>query len=161
MQIVDAYAQWANDYQENQITIIYDTMWNGTKTLAEHIAMGIQEVDKNVVVKLFNIPKSDANDIMTETFKSKTVVMGSPTIGNSVLPTVAFIIYHMKGLKFKGKKAAAFGCFGWSGESVKVINGLMEDAGFEVISEGLRHQWTPDEDAKKAAFEMGKEIARA
>lgn len=24
-------AQWAGDYQENQITIIYDTMWNGTK----------------------------------------------------------------------------------------------------------------------------------
>lgn len=40
-QIVEKYTQWANDYQENQITIIYDTMWNGTKTLAEKIAEGI------------------------------------------------------------------------------------------------------------------------
>jgi flavorubredoxin len=28
----------------------------------------------------------------------------------------------MKELKFQKKKAAAFGCYGWSGESVDVIN---------------------------------------
>lgn len=41
MQIVEKYAKWCDNYQENQITIIYDTMWNGTKTLAEKIAEGI------------------------------------------------------------------------------------------------------------------------
>jgi len=161
MQIVEKYAAWADDYQENQITIIYDTMWNGTKTLAEHVAAGIREADSDVVVKLFNIPKSDINDIITEVFRSKTVVMGSPTIGNSILPTVASAIFYMKSLKFKKKKAAAFGCYGWSGESVKVMNALMEDAGFEVIGEGLRHQWNPDEDAKSAAIELGRAVATA
>lgn len=44
----------------------------------------------------------------------------------------------MKELKFKNKKAATFGCFGWSGESTKVLNELMINAGFEVIDEGFR-----------------------
>ena len=30
-QIVEKYLEWADAYQENQITIVYDTMWNGTK----------------------------------------------------------------------------------------------------------------------------------
>ncbi len=30
MQIVDKYLKWAGDYQEEQILILYDTMWNGT-----------------------------------------------------------------------------------------------------------------------------------
>ena len=161
MQIVEKYSQWANDYQENQITVIYDTMWNGTKLLAEKIAEGIRLADPDVVVKVFSLAKSDDNDLITEVFKSKTVVMGSPTMSNSILHSVAGFIHLMKEMRFKGKKAAAFGCYGWSGESVKVINELMADAGFEVINEGYRNQWNPDADSQNAAVNFGKKLAMA
>ncbi|HHY00100.1 MAG TPA: anaerobic nitric oxide reductase flavorubredoxin [Methanothermobacter sp.] len=160
MQIVEKYSQWANDYQENQITIIYDTMWNGTKILAEKIAEGIGLADQEVVVKVFNLSKSDENDIITEVFKSKTVLVGSPTISNSILHNVAGFIHLMKELKFKNKKAAAFGCYGWSGESVKVLNDLMEDAGFETIDNGFKNHWNPDVDAQEAAIKFGEKIAK-
>lgn len=159
IQIVEKYAQWANDYQENQITIIYDTMWNGTKALAEKIAEGIALADSDVVIKVHNLAKTDENDLITEVFKSKTVVIGSPTIANSILHSIAGFIHLMKELKFKGKKAAAFGCYGWSGESVKVMNELMSSAGFEVVIEGYRNQWNPDVDAQKAAVDFGRTIA--
>jgi anaerobic nitric oxide reductase flavorubredoxin len=159
MQIVEKYSRWANDYQENQITIIYDTMWNGTKTLAEKIAEGICLSDYDVVVKVFNLAKSDENDLITEVFKSKTVVIGSPTISNSILHSVAGFIHLMKELRFKGKKAAAFGCYGWSGESVKVICELMENAGFEVFTEGYKNQWNPDFNSQQAAVDFGKKLA--
>lgn len=159
MQIIERYAQWSNNYQENQIVIIYDTMWNGTKLLAEKIAEGIRLADPNVVVKVYNLSKSDENDLITEVFKSKTVVIGSPTIANSILHSVAGFIHLMKELKFKGKKAAAFGCYGWSGESVKVMNEMMESAGFEIVSEGYRNQWNPDAAAQQSAVEFGKTIA--
>ncbi len=159
MQIVEKYLEWSKDYQENQITIVYDTMWNGTKKLAEKIAEGIGLADADVVVKLFNIPKNDDNDVMTEIFKSKAVIMGSPTVGNSVLHTMAGFLHFTKNMKFKNKKAAAFGCYGWSGESVKVLNGLLKDAGFDVVSEGFRNQWNPDENAEIAAVEYGKQLA--
>ncbi len=160
MQIVERYAQWAEDYQEDQITIVYDTMWNGTKTLAERIAEGISSADADVTVKMFNIAKSDVNDIVTEVFRSKTVVVGSPTMSNSTLHSVAGLIHLMKSMRFKGKKAAAFGCYGWSGESVKMINEAMADAGFEVVGEGLRNQWNPDVEAQKAAMEYGRKISQ-
>ncbi len=159
LQIVEKYAKWANDYQENQITIIYDTMWNGTKILAEKIAEGITAADPDVIVKVHNLVKRDENDLITEVFKSKAVLIGSPTISNNILHSVASFIHLMKGMKFKGKKAAAFGCYGWSGESVKVINELMEAGGFEIINEGYRNQWNPDGDALKAAVDFGKALA--
>lgn len=161
MQIVEKYSQWANDYQENQITIVYDTMWNGTKELAERIAEGIALEDSEVAVKTYNLAKRDINDIITEIFKSKTVVIGSPTMGNNILHSVAGLISYLKSFKFKNKKAAGFGCYGWSGESVKMINELMSNVGFEIIGEGYRCLWNPDEDAKKSAIEFGKQIAKA
>ncbi len=161
MQIIEKYSQWANDYKENQITIIYDTMWNGTKTLAEKISEGIRLKDQDVVVTVHNLAKSDKNDLITEIFKSKTVLLGSPTIANSILHSVAGFIHLVKELKFKGKKTSAFGCYGWSGESVKIINGLMSEAGFEIIVDGLRNNWNPDKNAKVEAVEFGKMIAEA
>ena len=162
VQIVEKYLKWAEDYQEDQISVIYDTMWNGTKELAERIAEGIGLADKDVTVKLFNLAKSDDNDVITEVFKSKTVVIGSPTVGNSVLHSVAGFIHLMKGLKFKNKKAAAFGCYGWSGEGTKVILDSMKNAGFELIDEeGLRNQWNPSEGIKEEAVRFGMKIAKA
>jgi flavorubredoxin len=64
-------------------------------------------------------------------------------------------------MKFKNKKTAAFGCYGWSGEAVKIINQMMEEAGFEVINDGFRNQWNPDDEAKEKAIEFGSEIAKA
>lgn len=159
-QIIEKYVDWANDYQENQITVIYETMWNGTRLLAEKIAEGIELADSDVVVKVFNLAKSDHNDLITEVFKSKTVVIGSPTVSNSILHTMAGYIHFMKEMKFKNKKAAAFGCYGWSGESVKVINELLTSAGFEVVNEGFRNQWNPDTDMQKAAIDFGKTMAK-
>ncbi|NLF80368.1 MAG: anaerobic nitric oxide reductase flavorubredoxin [Clostridia bacterium] len=161
MQIVENYAKWADEYQENQITIIYDTMWNGTKVMAEKIAEGIGLADPNVVVKVFNVAKRDENDLITEVFKSKTVVIGSPTISNSILHSVAGFIHLMKGMKFKNKKAATFGCFGWSGECTKVMNNLLADAGFAMIDEGLKNPWQPDQDAQVQALAYGKKIAKS
>ncbi len=162
MQIVEKYAKWADDYQENQISIIYDTMWNGTKELAERIAEGIGLADKDVTVKVFNLAKNDDNDVITEVFKSKTVVVGSPTVGNSVLHSVAGFMHMMKGLRFKNKKAAAFGCYGWSGDGTKFILDSMKSAGFELIDEeGLRNQWNPSESVKEEAVRFGMKIAKA
>ncbi len=160
MQIVEKYALWANDYQEDQITIVYDTMWNGTKKIAERIVEGILKASPDTTVKIFHIARSDHNDVITEVFKSKMVVMGSPTLNNNILPEIVGFISNMKGLKFKNKKAAAFGCYGWSGESVKQMNELMGSAGFEVINEGFRNLWNPDEDQLAKAVEFGEQLGK-
>ncbi len=52
-QIVKKYMEWADAYAENQITLIYDTMWESTRKMAEIIAKGILAADSSAAVKLF------------------------------------------------------------------------------------------------------------
>ena len=145
MQIVEKYAEWAKAYQEDQITVVYDTMWEGTQKIAHRISEEISKQSPNTVVKVFNIAKSDKNEIMTEVFKSKAIAVGSPTVSNSILSSVAGWIEFAKQLKFKNKKAGVFGCYGWSGESVKILQEKLKDAGFNVIPENIRSLWNPEE----------------
>jgi len=159
LQIANKYLEWANAYAENQITVAYDTMWDGTRRMAEAIAKGIVEADPTVTIKLFNIARSDKNDLITEIFKSKAVLVGSPTVNKGILTAVAAILEEMKGLRFRNKKAAAFGCYGWSGESVKMIQGQLEAAGFQVIDGGLRCLWNPDPKSIESCVEYGGKLA--
>lgn len=158
LQIVKKYQEWANAYQENQITIIYDTMWNETRRMAEAIANGIKQANSDITIKLFNSARSDNNDIITEVFRSKAILVGSPTVNRSVLHSTGGLLGVLKGLGLKNKKAAAFGTYGWSGEGVKIITEELEKAGFEIINDGIKLMWNPDEEGKQKCIEFGKEI---
>ena len=160
MQIIEKYLDWANNYKENQITIIYDTMWNSTKTMAEEIAKGIRNVDKNVQIKLMNTSKDDKTDVLTEVFKSKMILVGSPTVNNGYLYSVAGILEMIKGLKLKEKKAAAFGSYGWSGEATKLITEELQKSGFDTVNEGLKIMWKPDDEMKKECIKFGENLTK-
>ena len=161
LQIVNQYMKWAKNFKENQITIIYDTMWNATRLMAENIAEGIKEVDPEANIKLFNSAHADKNDILTEVFKSKAIVVGSPTINKGILSSSASILEMIRGLEFKEKKAAVFGSYGWSGEAVKMLTQLLKEAKFEIVQEGLNILWKPDEDGLTKCKEFGKNFGEA
>ena len=158
-QIIEKYLLWADNYKENQITIIYDTMWNSTRKMAEAIACGIQSVDKDVTVKIMNTAKDDKTDVLTEVFKSKAILVGSPTVNNGYLYSIAGILEMIKGMKLKGKKASAFGSYGWSGEAVSQILEALKKAGFEVTDDGIKQPWTPDAEMKEQCIEFGRNFA--
>jgi flavorubredoxin len=160
MQIVSKYLEWSASYQENQITIIYDSMWDATRKMAEAIAQGIAEFDATVLVKIFNTARADKNDIITEVFKSKAILVGSPTINKGMLSAVAAILEEIRGLGFKNKKAAAFGAYGWSGESVKLITDRLKDGGFTIVNDGLKLLWNPDHEGIAACNAFGNNFAR-
>ena len=117
--------------------------------------------DKAVNVKLYNIANSDKNDIITEVFKSKTIIVGSPTIGGGIISSTAEILEMIKGLRFKNKKAASFGCYGWSGESVKLIKDHLEKSGFTIINDGIRALWNPNQESIERCVAFGREIANS
>ncbi len=159
-QIVEKYLEWADSYQENQVTILYDTMWNATRKMAEAIGEGIHAADPGVTVKLMHASKEDKNDVITEVFRSKGILLGSSTINNGYLSSLGGLLEMIRGLKFQNKRAGAFGSYGWSGEAVKLLNKGLSEAGFALVNDGLKLQWVPDEKALAQCFAFGQEWAK-
>lgn len=157
LQIVEQYDRWAGDYQEGSVVIIFDTMWGATKKMAISIARGLE--NKGIGVKVLNIGKSDKNDVITEVFKARGVIVGSSTINKGVLNSSAAILEMIKGLQFKGKMGASFGSYGWSGESVIIIEKWLKEAGIEIASEGIKMQYDPTPEDLKACEAFGEAFA--
>lgn len=158
-QIIEKYMEWADGYQENQVTIVYDTMWNATRKMAEAIAEGIKSVDPTVAVKLFNAATSDKNDMITELFKAKAILVGSSTVNKGIMHATGGLLEMLRGLGLKNKKAAGFGSYGWSGESVAIIESKLRDAKFEVIEGGSKELWNPDKEGLERCKDFGKQFA--
>jgi len=155
-QIVEAYYKWSQAYQEDQVTVVFDSMWEGTEKLANEISRQVSLLSPDTRVKLYNVAKTDKNDIMTQVFKSKAIAVGSPTVHQGALSTVVGWLEFLKELKFKNKKAAVFGCYGWSGEGNKVLRAHLEEAGFETIAPEIRCSWNPREEDLAQARDVAK-----
>lgn len=160
LQIVEKYYEWSQDYQENQITIAYDTMWEGTMQLAHQIGREISRISPDTRVKVFNIARYDKNDIMTEVFRSKAIAVGSPTVANGILSSVGGWLEFLEEMRFKNKKAAVFGCYGWSGESTRILRERLTAAGFHVVEPELKCHWNPVEEDLAKCTEIAKALCK-
>ena len=159
MQIVEKYLAWCQDYQEHQITIAYDSMWGTTRNMAHAIGEGIAAFDPSLTVKIHSVPHVDNSDVAADVFKSKAIAIGSSTINNGMLSPLASLLKEITGLRFKGKKALAFGSHGWSGEGARDVHDSLAKSGFEMIADAHRQLWMPNDDELAACFELGQKLA--
>lgn len=155
--IINAYVKWAKGEAERKALVVYDTMWESTEKMAKAILAGITSA--GVTAKLFKMSVSDRNDIIKEMINAKAVIVGSPTINNEFLPTIAPLLDDMKGLKPRNKVGMAFGSFGWGGGAAAAIEEKLKAAGLEILGEPVTFKWVPTPEELNRCFETGRMIA--
>ncbi|MGQ9781323.1 MAG: FprA family A-type flavoprotein [Nitrososphaeria archaeon] len=158
MKIVGAYLRWAYGESSRKVIVVYDTMWNSTEKMAFAIVEGLRS--EGVEVILYRIPLSDRGDIFKELLEARGIIVGSSTINNSILPTLAPFLEEIEGLRPVNKVATAFGSYGWDGQATKIIEERLEKAGIHVIISPLKVKWVPNEEEVRICFELGKEFAK-
>ncbi len=159
-QIVSKYVEWATQKPAKKTAVIlYDSMWEATRRLADAIGDGL--ADEGMDYKSLHLATTDRNDVLVEAFKARTILFGSSTINNGLLPALLPILSDVKHLKFKNKLGGAFGSYGWSGEAVKLIEEHMAAAKMQIIGEGVKCKWQPTADDLQAARNYGRKAAQA
>jgi len=159
MQIVSKYRQWAEQKPQASAVIVYDTMWQGTRHMAQAVSEGLET--GGVPYKIYNAATADLNNVMTEIFLSKAVILGSPTFNQGILPTLSPVLEDIRGLKFKNKIGAAFGSYGWSGEGVDVLDNHLKACGIETVALGVKAKWQPGPEDLEACRGLGRAVAGA
>jgi len=157
-EIIEAYIKWANGEAEEKVLIVYDTMWDSTEMMAKAIVKGI--TNAGVEVKLFKLSVSDTTDILKEILTAKAILVGSPTLNNGMLPTVAGFLEYMRGLRPKNKIGAAFGSYGWGKGAVRGIEEMLQKPKIEMLDNQLEFQFVPEEEELRKCIEFGSQVAQ-
>ncbi len=157
-EILAAYDKWSRQLTCNKAIVVFDTMWHSTKMMANAIAEGLNE--ECDCVRVFNLQGSHRSEIMTDVMDAKAVVVGSSTLNNGLLPSVADFLTYMVGLKPANKIGGAFGSYGWGGEATKLITASLEDLKFTLPEAAMRVNYVPDSSALAECMEYGRRIGR-
>jgi len=144
--ILELYKRWSSNESDNRAVVVYDSMWNSTAKIAHAIKSGFE--NRSVPVEMFDLKHSHISDIMTRIMESKYICVGSPTLNNNMLPTVAAFLTYLKGLAPKNRTGLAFGSYGWGGQSIAQVEEVLASLKFE-MKENIRIQYIPEESALK------------
>jgi len=139
-EIIAEYHKWSSNEAEEKALIVYDTMWKSTEKMAMAIREAFEALD--IPVRMANLQCNHISDIMTELIDTKYICVGSPTLNNNILPTVAAFLTYMKGLAPKERTGLAFGSYGWGGQSVGIVEDILKECGFELLP-SLKLQYIP------------------
>ncbi|BEU87983.1 FprA family A-type flavoprotein [Selenomonas sp. TAMA-11512] len=157
-EIFDAYQLWSTNTLEDRAVVVFDSMWHSTEAMAKEIAETFTEA--GIPAAFHDLKGDHISDIITEILTSRYIAVGSPTINNQMLPTVAAFLCYLKGLTAKEHKAFAFGSYGWGGQSIAQIEEELKASGCEIILDKQRILNVPSEDnlaaLRKAVHEAVK-----
>jgi NADH oxidase (H2O-forming) len=153
--------KYANEYiadslcMENNILITYVSAYGYTRQMAEKIAMGIKKV-VDYKINVVDIEKVLLGDLEELIVKSNAILVGSPTINQNTLLPVYKMFALINPIRDKGKKAAAFGSYGWSGEAVQLIENQLKALKLNVVMEGFSTRFFPQKDKEQHLIEFGE-----
>lgn len=154
--ILAEYKKWANYETENKALIVYDSMWGSTEKLAYALSDGIEEAGIHVTMK--SLKNTHISDIITELNSSKLILIGCPTINNTMLPSMGGFLTYLKGLRPRNRIGFVFGSYGWGGQAVGEIESILKDLAWKLPVEGLKINYLPDKNDLKNVKEIGKKL---
>ena len=157
--ILEAYDRWSRQETKPKALIVYDTMWHSTEMMAKAILDGL--VQEGISCQLLDLQGNHRSDVMTEALDAKALIFGSSTLNNGMLPRVADMLCYMKGLRPANRIGGAFGSYGWSGEAVKQIQAVLEEAKFQIVDPGISVKYVPAHEDLRKCIEWGRKIGRA
>jgi flavorubredoxin len=143
----------------HRVLLAYVSAYGYTKEMAKSIAEGLQNAS-DTKVDMVDIEHMLLGDLEEHVAKSDGILVGSPTINQNTLLPVYKLFSVINPIRDKGKPAAAFGSFGWSGEAVKLIEDHLRNLKLRVSSEGQKARFRPNPEESERLVKFGEDFAR-
>jgi len=160
--LVDLYEQWSGGEPKAnpRIVVGYVSAYGHTRLMAELIAEGVKSETKEDVV-LLDFANDSPHVVKTALQEFDGLIIGSPTINADAVEPVWRALSYVSAITAKGKLAAVFGNYGWSGEAVGLLENRLERMRLALVQPGLKIRFGLSEQDREQCIEFGKTFARA
>jgi flavorubredoxin len=137
-----------------KLLVLYYSRSGNTEKMANAVAEGAQangvQVEVTYHIDSQDLPAYDA------------IAVGTPTYHHDMPMDFKNLFEDAaaKSLNLKGKVAAVFGSYGWSGEAPKLLTEILKNRfGMQVLEPSLTAKYAPDANVLAACKELGKKIS--
>ncbi|WP_282038880.1 FprA family A-type flavoprotein [Saccharicrinis aurantiacus] len=156
--MIKMYDQWSKYEGEEGVVIAYASMYGNTEEMAEVTARAIAEEGiKNI--KVYDVSKTHPSYIISDIFKYKGLILGSPTYSNELHPNMESLALKLQHMGISNHYYGVLGSFTWAGAAAKKLNVVAETLKWEVVAEAVEEKHALKADKYEACRELGKAMA--
>ena len=158
---VDRSEQLASEYLTNatpripQVLIAFVSAYGYTKEMAVFLAEGIKQAGE-IETELMDLEVSSLGEMEEKMIRNSALVVGSPTINQNTLLPVYKLFSIVNPIRDKGKPAAAFGSFGWSGEAIGIVEENLKQLKFKLFDLNASYKFYPQDTKANEIRKFGK-----
>ena len=156
--VIAIYDKLSKYEGEDGVVVVYGSMYGHTEQMAESVARGAMKVTKNVVVH--DVSKTDVSEIVSDIFKYKALIVGSPTYCNALYPGISSLIEKLELRGLKNRTFGAFGNFTWAGVSIKTLSAFADRMNWNMVGSVEVKQGISADDCT-LLMEMGQNVGQA
>jgi len=154
--ILEKYGRWVDSRPRPKVLVIYDSMWESTRIMAQAIARGVTEAGAEA--KLLWVRASGLTDIATEVLDSAAIAFGSPTLNKEMMPMMGALLTYLKGLEPRGKEVLLFGSTGWGRGATEAMADFLRKSSLKTTTEPLKVFWRPGEGELERCVSAGRRL---
>lgn len=162
---LDLSEKYSREYLEkaksfkNRVFLAYISAYGYTAEMAGNIRQGLVE-SGDVLVDMADIEHMSLGDLESKLVSNDALIIGSPTINQNTLLPVYKLFAVVNPIRDKGKLAAAFGSYGWSGEAVEIIEKQLASLKFDIAQQGLGEKFFPYDEKAEKFIDFGRQFAQ-
>ncbi len=148
----------ATESKDHKVLITYVSAYGYTRQMAEWIKKGIEQAG-DFDVTCMDIEFALLGDLEAAITVSDALLVGSPTINQNTLLPVYKLFACINPIRDRGKSAAAFGSYGWSGEASDLIENNLNGLKLKVVQKAYKGKFRPGAEKAQQLMEFGKNFA--
>ena len=138
-EVVNLYDRLSRYEAEHGVCIVYGSMYGNTAAAAMELAESLERL--GIPYAMHDLAGNNEDSLgvsgaLRDTFRYDTLAVGSPTYNNGIFPPVETFMRGVAARLVKNRRFYAFGSYTWSGVSVRKLNEMAKELGFELIDEG-------------------------
>jgi flavorubredoxin len=145
--IMDAYAEWSADTVKNEAMIVFVSMHDSVKKMAEYLREALMK--RGVGVHFFNLTVTDPGALAIALVDSATLILGAPTVLAGVHPAGASAAYLANALRPKTKFISLISSYGWGEKASSVVAGMLTNFKAELLTPVLSRGYPKEAEFKE------------
>ena len=157
-EMIQRYHQWSRYETGPGVVIAFASMYGNTEEMAEVVARELAEQGVKTI-RMYDVSKTHSSFIISDIFKYKGVILGSPTYSNELHPNMESLITKLRHMGVQNHLVGILGSFTWAGASVKKLNEFANAIGWEIVGDAVEEKHALKEEKYEACRKLGKAMA--
>ena len=156
---VECYRTWSTPAPKAKKTacVVYASAYGCTAALAQAAVGALRE--SGYAVTCADVTKTPLAVAAAAANEADVLLVGAPTINKDAPKAVWDVLSSLDAVNTKGRAAAAFGSYGWSGEATPMLHTRLTQLRFAAPEGPFKVLFTPSEEDLKAMADYAKSVA--